>query len=308
MLLGRIDLKTGFRCNNNCKFCVQAHKKKFGDKLTDTLKKYLKESSSGYKAVVFTGGEITIRKDIFELIAYSKEIGYETIILQTNGRMLSYKDFCLKAIKAGANEFAIAIHGHVPELHDYLTTVKGSFAQTYKAIKNLASLNQIIVTNTVISKPNYRHLPQIAGMLIALGVKNFQFAFAHILGNAKKNYRSIIARKTLVEPYVKKALDIGYKAGAHTMTEALPYCFMKGYEKYVVESKIPKTKIYDLDFTIDDFADVRRNYGKAKGKQCSQCIMDEQCEGPWREYPEFFGWEEFKPITLKKGASNIDPI
>lgn len=297
MQKNKLDLKTGFKCNNSCKFCVQAHKKQFGDKPAEILKAYLKESSRDFKSVVFTGGEITIRKDILELIDYARGCGYKDIILQSNGRMFAYKAFCIKAIEAGANMFAIAIHGHKPELHDYLTTSKGSFAQTYQGLKNLVSLNQSITTNTVITKSNYRHLPEIAKMLALLSVKSSQLAFPHMLGNAMKNYKSVIPKKSLIEPYVKAALDISTKYGARMMTEAIPYCFMNGYEKYVVEKYIPMTKIYDLDFTIENFTEVRKKYGKVKGKMCPACKYNDECEGPWREYPQLFGWSEFKAVN-----------
>ena len=60
-------------------------------------------------------------------------------------------------------------------------------------------------------------------------------------------------------------LDVGIKAGRTVMTEAIPYCFMSGYEDHVAEKIIPRTKIYDADAVIEDFTETRRNEGKAKG-------------------------------------------
>lgn len=292
----RIDLKTGFFCNNDCKMCVQAHKKQFGNKSTNQLKKCLKEAAIKYKGVVFTGGEVTIREDIFDLVRYAKKIGYSLIQIQSNGRMFAYRDFCSKIIDAGASEFALSIHGHTPTLHGYLTGSVDSFEQTLKGIKNLLSLGQMVITNTVITKPNYRHLPDIAELLVESGIRQFQFAFVHILGNAAKNIDSIVPRKSLVEPYVKKALDIGILSRSKPVTEAIPYCFMRGYEKHISEKEIPRTKVYDLDYVIEDFNVTRQQLGKTKGLVCKRCSRYKICEGPWREYPEKFGWEEFIPV------------
>lgn len=292
----RIDLKTGFFCNNDCKMCVQAHKKQFGNKSTEQLKQYLREAVVKYKGVVFTGGEATIREDILDLVSYAKKIGYSLIQIQTNGRMFAYSDFCLRMIDAGASEFALAIHGQIAKLHDYLTSSIDSFGQTLQGIKNLLSLNQRVLTNTVITKPNYRHLPEIAKLLAGLGVKQFQFAFVHILGNATKNIDSIVPRKSLIEPYVKKALDIGISSKAKPMTEGIPYCFMQGYEKFISERTIPRTKVYDLDYIIEDFTEVRQKEGKIKGSVCKGCHYYKICEGPWKEYPQKYGWEEFNPV------------
>jgi len=300
----RIDLKTGFLCNNNCRFCVQAHKKKFGNKKSSELKKYIKTSFPHFQGVVFTGGEASIRDDFFDLVSFAKKIGFTTIQIQTNGRIFAYKDFCVKAIKAGATEFAIAIHGHTSQLHDYLTGASDSFQQTLQGIKNLAGLDQLIITNTVITKPNYPYLPDIAKLLIDLKIFRIQFAFVHAMGNALKNANSMIPRKSLVEPYVKKAIDIGLSGHARMTTEAIPYCFMDGYDEFVGEKNIPKTKVFDLDYTIEDFTVVRRNEGKIKDEKCRLCSFFEACEGPWKEYPEIYGWEEFQPVLKRKKQKN----
>jgi radical SAM protein with 4Fe4S-binding SPASM domain len=80
------------------------------------------------------------------------------------------------------------------------------------------------------------------------------------------------------------------------MTEAIPYCLMPGYEDHIAERIIPESMIFDDDRTIDNYGEYRRQEGKAKRPECSACRYFSRCEGPWREYPERFGWQEFVPI------------
>ncbi len=292
----RADIKTGFNCNNHCRFCVQGNKRVlYGDKSTVEIKKALQEARNDCDSVVFTGGEPTVRKDIIDLVRYAKSLEFETIQIQSNGRMFCYEKFCTAIIIAGANEFSPAIHGHIAQLHDFLTASKGSFKQSITGIKNLKKRGQKVITNTVITKSNYRHLPEIARLLSYLKVDQYQFAFAHALGTAGENFESIIPRMSMIMPYVKEGLDIGIVAGKKVMTEAIPYCLMQGYEEYIAEKIIPDTKIYDYDRIIDDFTEIRRKEGKLKGPKCKQCKHFQYCEGPWREYPEKFGWTEFVP-------------
>jgi radical SAM protein with 4Fe4S-binding SPASM domain len=294
----KADIKTGFLCNNNCRFCVQGDKKKYGNKTTTQIKDNLKRASQDCQIAVFTGGEPTVREDFLELVSFAKKLSFKIIQIQSNGRMFAYQDFCQKTIQAGANEFALALHGHIPQLHDYLTRSRGSFEQTCLGIKNLKGLGQRVVMNVVVTKSNYRHLPEIAKLLINLGVDQYQFAFVHAQGNAWKNFDSIVPFKSLVEPYVKQGLQLGIEAGIKVMTEAIPYCFMTGYENYLAENIMPKMKIFDLDkFVVDDFEEVRRKEGKVKGSKCRKCRYFKVCEGPWKEYPEKFGWGEFEPIS-----------
>lgn len=292
----RADIKTGFLCNNNCIFCVQGEVKKgAGNKSTEEIKKILKESAKDCDRIVFTGGEPTIREDIVFLVKYAKKLGFKVIQIQSNGRMFAYKNFCQKIIKAGANEFALALHGHIPELHNYLTGSQ-SFLQTVSGIKNLVDFGQNVLINTVITKSNYRHLPEITKLLISLGVKQSQLAFVHAIGEAGNNFKNVVPRMSLVEPYIKKSIKIGNHFGKRIMIEAITPCFLVGLEEHISERIMPRTKIFDLDFVVDDFKKLRIKRGKAKGKECIKCKLNKYCEGPWKEYPEKFGWSEFKPI------------
>lgn len=296
----KIDLKIGFLCNNNCLFCVQGHKKCFGNRRkTSELKEHIYQSASeGYKAIVFTGGEPTIHPDIIDLVKYARKMGFTLIQIQSNGRRFAYVSFCKEIIEAGANQFAPSVHGPTPEIHDCLTHAKGAFAQAIMGIKNLKKLKQDVITNTVITKFNYRYLPHIAELLVYLRVDQFQLAFVHAIGNAERNFDLIVPRKSVVAPYVKKALDISKNTGIRAMTEAIPYCFMRGYERYIAEEKIPDTKVFDFGNTIENFTESRKVQCKIKADKCQRCAYFQKCEGPWKEYPEHFGWEEFKPVRL----------
>lgn len=298
--LRRVALFVGYSCINNCRFCVVADKRKYPDKTTQQIKQELEEAYlGGAREVVFSGGEFTIREDIFEIMRFAKDLGYLIIQAQTNGRRFCSSDFCKKMLLAGMNEFSPALHGHTSQLHDFLTQSKGSFRQTVLGIYNIRKLTKgkiRILTNTVITKYNYKFLPQIAELLIKLGVNQYQFAFVHALGNAYRNFKDVVPRKSKVIPYLKKALDLGIKKGLMVMAEAIPLCLMRGYEKYVSEFYIPSTEIRERGYTIKRFEEVRIKEGKRKFSQCRICKYYNICEGPWKEYPDYYGEEEFKPV------------
>ncbi|MEW5946061.1 MAG: radical SAM protein, partial [bacterium] len=251
------------------------------------------------QGVVFTGGEATLRKDFFDIVAYARDLEFEEIQLQTNGRMFAYPEFCRKAADAGVTFFVMAVTGHIAELHNYITGTD-SFKQIIRGIVNLKKLKRRVGTNTVISKMNYRHLPDIARLAVKLELDQVQFAYAHLLGNAGKNRLSVAARKSMIMPYVKEGLRIALVSGIFAMTEAIPYCFMEDYEMCIGEKFIADAKIYDVDYTIEDYTEVRQVEGKAKSEKCIQCKWYSVCEGPWKEYPEIFGWDEFVPVKRKK--------
>jgi len=213
--------------------------------------------------------------------------------------MFVYEQFCRDMVAAGANEFALALHGHTEELHDYLTGAK-SFRQLVVGIRTLKKLGQDVITNTVVTKSNYRHLPDIAKVLIGLRVDQIQFAFVHAVGAAGINFDSVVPRMEMVAPYLKKAIDIGRMLDTRIMTEGVPFCLLEGYEKSISETVMPDMKIFGQSMVVEDYRKMRVTSDKAKGPKCAKCLYNAVCEGPWKEYPEAFGWDEFKPVTKKK--------
>ena len=300
----RIDLKIGFQCNNRCLFCVQGDKRDiFPNKSDGEVREILKKNACDCRGVVFTGGEPTISESLVSWVKYAKKLGYQDIMIQTNGRLFAYRDYCEAIIKAGANQFSPALHGSTAHIHDSLTRAPGSFKQTVQGIKNLRALGQYVATNSVITKLNYKDLPNLAKLLVKLGVNQFQFAFIHInqiILNNPELINKIIPRHKEIEPYVKKGLRLGVNASVAVMTEAIPYCFMKDYEGFVAERIIPDADVFDAEFEIKDYTSYRRNEGKARGPACPKCKYFKVCEGPWKEYPQIFGWEEFQPVKDKK--------
>lgn len=294
---GRIDIKIGFACNNLCRFCVQGDKRhRVEAPTTRTVREELEKGRERADGVVFTGGEPTLRRDLPELVSFARDAGYETIQIQTNGRTFASRRYCEQMIEAGATEFSPALHGHVPELHDHLTRAPGSFAQTTKGIRNLKALGQYVLTNSVVVRSNCRNLAQLARVLVALGVDQFQLAFVHPVGAAGENVTRVVPRMEIAAPFMMRGLDVGLKAGLKVFTEAVPCCILPGYESCVVESRIPDTKVVDGGVTVEDYREYRLTEGKLKGPDCPDCVHFETCEGPWREYPETYGFGEFRPV------------
>ncbi len=300
MGLKSLDLKLGFACNNNCLSCPQAHRRHFGDLSIDEIKGFLdKGRRNGDTQVVLTGGEPTVRPDIVEIVRYAKSIGYTDVQLQSNGRMFSYREFCKKIVGAGANSFFLGIHGPRPEIHDFLTRSPGSFNQAVQGIKNLRALSMHVAVNSVINKINYKLLPETAKFFGGLDIQQLQFAFIHCTGNAKENIDLLLPKKSDVKPFLLKALRIGMDAGMRMRVEAMPLCFLEGFEGCSAEIHAPYKEVMDAEGVREDFNKIRMD-AKVKGPNCGACRFDPVCIGVWKEYPEKFGWSEFKPVKGEK--------
>ncbi|MFZ5477990.1 MAG: radical SAM protein [Myxococcota bacterium] len=292
----RLDLKTGFSCNNRCAFCVQGDRRaRDPDRDTATLKRLLDEGRAHADEVVLTGGECTIRPDILALVRHARAAGYRVVQIQTNGRRLSQAAFCDALLAAGATEVSPALHGALAETHDAQTGAPGSFRQTVQGIRNVVARGGRVITNSVVTRRNLRELPRLGELLVGLGVAQYQLAMVHPLGSAQARFDEVVPPLHEAAPWVKSGLRPGIAAGIPVMAEAMPACLMVGFEAQIAEAHIPETRIEDVGRVVPDYRAARVGEGKAKGPPCEACTWSPACEGPWREYPERHGWEGFVP-------------
>jgi len=163
----------GFSCNNNCIFCLDEKDRNIKSKTTAEIINEIEEGKKeGAAEIIFTGGEPTIRPDIFELVSYAKQSGFQKIQIQTNGRMLYYRDFCEKLIRCGADRFDIHIQGHTADLNDSMTKSKDNFIQTKTGIRNLKQLGQDVTVTIVLNRYNIPFLEDMLSFAAAHRIKD----------------------------------------------------------------------------------------------------------------------------------------
>ncbi len=105
------------RCNLRCWYCFFYAKP--GDKIYEPTIEQIKEillnakneKPIGCNAVQFTGGEPTLREDLFDIIKMAREIGYDHIQLNTNGIKLKDENYVKELAKAGVSTIYMSFDG-----------------------------------------------------------------------------------------------------------------------------------------------------------------------------------------------------
>ena len=293
-------LDLGTKCNNDCYFCVVRGKKIAVLEEGVALAKILDGAEKGIRNVVFSGGESTLRECLISAIDAARDSGYLSIQVQTNGRTLSDIDFVRSLKAAGVTEFSISLHGSDCRMHEKITRVPGSFRETLSGIANVRSIYQdetIIATNTVITYDNLEFLHEVISLLIRSGVPFVQMAYMHGQGAAAEIYKEITPPMSAARPWISRAIKaanrLGYFEGKVTV-EAYPYCFLKGVEGYSSDVSMPRSFVRTEDG--EELEEFVFDGPRAKADFCAHCTFDGYCHGPWRDYPEAFGWDEFVPI------------
>lgn len=123
----KVEINLGYACNAKCPFCYYYESvvtKSNEHTLTteDAKNQLLQAKMLGIEEIEFTGGEVTLRKDLPELIAYAKKkLGFSIVCLITNGIRLSKREYMASLVNAGIDDILFSVHGHDAYTHDYLT-------------------------------------------------------------------------------------------------------------------------------------------------------------------------------------------
>lgn len=307
--MGRADIKLGYSCNNECIHCVISD---FRDKVlcegrpeditAEEFKRELDDSRRRTDWVVFTGGEPTIRKELLDLVAYAHDIGFK-ITMQTNGRKLSDMKFARALCSIAPINFCIALHGPDAKIHDSITQRKNSFNETIQGIRNVIEIRKtssFLSGKIVLSKINGPYIAQTVRLMISLGFSSISLTFPHACGNARKQFFRVVPKYSQIALPVLNAIELCVQNGVSVNTETIPFCFLPGQEDKVSELRMAREdyvelKQYGYDEKVVDWGS-RRLEIKSKFPQCKQCRFDHVCEGPWCEYPDGYGSDEFIPV------------
>lgn len=302
------DLKIGYSCNNNCIHCViQDSKNKLIRSslpvdLTDNecIDLLQKEIAKGLEAVTITGGEATIRKDLFRIIDYCQNAGV-AITLQTNGRMLATSSIRELLFPIKKITFVIALHGISASVHDSITQVPGSFEETIAGMRATKKAGKQIVMKTVISKLNMTQLPEFVPFMKREDLLNINTAFPHAQGAARANFSRVVPRYSDLRPYITEMAHLASESGIHLTFETVPYCILPEYPKMASELIYHYKEVVCTPVREETYSwNIIRKEIKYKHPECRKCFFDSYCEGPWAEYVEHFGDSEFIPVMAKK--------
>ena len=143
-ILPTVGFELTYRCNEKCVHCFNPKYNKdndtangaFNNELTTAeIIKLLNEMyEMGVYSVAFTGGEVSLREDFFEILGEIKRLKF-AFTISSNGQMSEEKLYKLAA--HWPSNVGISLYSANPEIHDATTRIKGSFEKSVKALRLL---------------------------------------------------------------------------------------------------------------------------------------------------------------------------
>ena len=299
---GKLD--TGTFCNYDCEFCYYQGmldiKTNFDEikKRIDDLYRY------GITEVDLSGGESSIHKNWFEILDYCNT-RFSNISTLTNGWAFSSEAFLKKSIQHGLKEILFSVHGYDEQSHDEIVRRKGAWKRLMKAISLAKKHNLVIRINCTVYQNNSDGLKQYHHVINQIKPLELNFLTLNYWTNNRHaqpiNYKDVTDN-------IKKCIDLVKDNVKHINVRYTPYCYMKGYEKYVCNQFQHIYDIYDWNlemyghhhvdtttkYTEDEKIDMafqvarkRREEDYKKNKECLKCKHYYICDGVENEVVNF---------------------
>jgi len=157
------------RCNMKCIHCMVRGGEARRDPPLKTVYRMIDSISTvpEFRMLVLTGGDPLLRPDIYEIIRYARDTGFE-VTIATNGTLIT-REAAVKLSSLEVTGVVISLDFVEPELHDKFRGVPGTWKRTIEGAKNAVEEGLYLQVNITMSKLNLQELSQLLRFADELG-------------------------------------------------------------------------------------------------------------------------------------------
>ena len=170
----RAEFRFTDNCNSRCITCNAWKNKSENELTTEELKDVLGQlRAMGIKQLVFTGGEPLLRNDIGAVVKEASSLGFEAIIIVTNGLLLEKK--ADELLDGGVTHIDVSIDA-IGEANDKIRGVPGYYDRAVKGIETVQRLKKskglddvaVTIMTTLLMKDNVDDIPKLVELAKSL--------------------------------------------------------------------------------------------------------------------------------------------
>lgn len=312
----QMEIQLGHMCNNRCVFCVSGQRTAMREAfplLRDPIVLKIKEGyDKGMRKLTLLGGEPTIQPEFMNILKAAVAMGFEEIVIFTNGVKTARESFMDEVLATGGNyTFRFSFQGANKLAHERTTKKDGSFDRLVESMKNAHKKGQPLTVNMCVVQSNYESVTDFPSLILPYGAKQLHLDMIRPLDagvRTEQELRDMLPHYSKMVPYLEKMIA-GFPEGFDVNIGNLPYCIAPKLAKWIHHDG-------EMTFTVaiddkDQVSDAWNKYevkrrDKVKRESCRHCVFDAQCSGVFETYRDFYGMDELQPITQDRLAE-IDP-
>ncbi len=248
--LGYIDtliLELNYKCNLKCKHCFN-HKnmENYYISFEDAKKAIDQAYDIGISTVRLTGGECTLNKDFLKICEYIRSKRLE-LCIYTNGQTLNdNEELFEKVINLYPTLIQCSIYSMDPNVHDYITGVKGSWQKTINLINKLKKTSILIDIATIVlsyNKDSYKEIKEFADSIGATYLDACLFTNNPENDNlvSKLSYNDI--KQFYIHKFNKISIKPYFQKDERSVCEA-------GYDRFCINPKLDILPCVAFDYIL----------------------------------------------------------
>jgi radical SAM protein with 4Fe4S-binding SPASM domain len=147
-----VQVDVTYRCNERCVHCYLDHDD-HGEMTTAEMRDLLDQlAEAGVFFLVFSGGEVLMRMDFFEILEYARSLLFD-VKVKTNAFMIREKQ-ADRMRELGVRQVQVSIYSHRPEVHDAITKLPGSLKRSIAGIRFLQSRGLKVIIANILMRQN----------------------------------------------------------------------------------------------------------------------------------------------------------
>lgn len=278
-------------CNQRCGFCTfRRARDEPGATSAPRIRAAVERArAEGATELVITGGEPLLLPELDEHVRHARELGFERVIVETNGMLLAYPD---RARGLHGARVRVALPAADAALADVITEVPGGFALSLRGLSNAREAGLELEVSVPITAKNLEHVAAIPALVTEHartdrgGVEDLVVRVAtegpaeHIPTFAEAA-RAVIA---LTDAARERGITVRFDGRF-----AIPLCFFPARRRYpeLFAGGIPRE------------GHARRGHGMKRIDACEGCAARAQCPGVPESYLAVHGARDAEPVPEK---------
>ncbi len=166
----KIQWELTYRCNLRCKHChlwqIEEEERLPAERVKEVLQE-LRQLGGRY--VSFSGGELFLLKESFEILSFAKSLGFK-VAANSNGWLLNRKN-AERLASTSIDIIFLSLDGSNPEIHDWIRGVEGAWERVLQAIRNIkeAGPRPKVFVNITVNKKNLPVLYDTVKLAVSTG-------------------------------------------------------------------------------------------------------------------------------------------
>ena len=296
-----LELALDYRCNLRCIGCHACHDT--GERLsTEQAVGILRDGRArGIESLWIGGGEPTLRDDVLTLVKTARKLGYERVLLQTNGMRLAYPAYLTALVDARVTDVSVNVKSLRAEVHNRLSgDGEGrSHALLLDALFGLAKCDVRVAADVLVTKTTMIDLAETVTFFAARGVSRFVLWLLSAADVAEPLVDAEIPRIAHLVPHLEAAVRAAQAARVEIVSLHTPPCTLPAALRPVFA---PASELALLVVGPDARAFALEDSpfeGGAYTAQCDACAERARCGGPRADYVRIHGAGEF--LAIERG-------